>query len=52
MFHQFDCLWATYNDCGDTRDLTDEEKGKNVSVQLLAVSSQLGNTFRAFSWRF
>jgi hypothetical protein len=27
MFHQFDHRWATYNDSGDTRDLTDNEKG-------------------------
>ncbi|MEC4818137.1 MAG: DNA methyltransferase [Scytonema sp. PMC 1069.18] len=27
MFHQFDHRWATYTDSGDTRDLTDEEKG-------------------------
>uniref|UniRef100_UPI00186624F8 endonuclease domain-containing protein n=1 Tax=Nostoc sp. MG11 TaxID=2721166 RepID=UPI00186624F8 len=27
MFHQFDHYWATYTDDGNTRDLTDEEKG-------------------------
>jgi hypothetical protein len=27
MFHQFDHRWATYTDDGNTRDLTDEEKG-------------------------
>ncbi|MEH2071968.1 MAG: hypothetical protein V7K47_28095 [Nostoc sp.] len=27
MFHQFTHRWATYTDNGDTRDLTDEEKG-------------------------
>ena len=27
MFHQFDHRWATYNDAGETRDLTDNEKG-------------------------
>jgi hypothetical protein len=26
MFHQFDHRWATYNDSGDTRDVTVEEK--------------------------
>jgi hypothetical protein len=27
MFHQFNHRWATYNDAGETRDLTDNEKG-------------------------
>ncbi|MCG6133485.1 MAG: N-6 DNA methylase [Nostoc sp. LLA-1] len=27
MFHQFTHRWATYTDDGETRDLTDEEKG-------------------------
>ncbi|WYL93593.1 MAG: DNA methyltransferase [Gloeotrichia echinulata IR180] len=27
MFHQFDHRWATYTNNGNTRDLTDEEKG-------------------------
>lgn len=27
MFHQFDHRWATYTESGDTRDLTDLEKG-------------------------
>jgi hypothetical protein len=27
MFHQFDYRWATYTESGDTRDLTDLEKG-------------------------
>ncbi|MBD6620896.1 N-6 DNA methylase [Komarekiella sp. 'clone 1'] len=34
MFHQFTHRWATYTDSGDTRDLTDEEKGNaSFSVQ-------------------
>ncbi|NJO62230.1 MAG: N-6 DNA methylase [Richelia sp. RM2_1_2] len=34
MFHQFNHRWATYNDSGDTRDLTDFEKDdKSFSVQ-------------------
>jgi hypothetical protein len=34
MFHQFDHRWATYTDRGDTRDLTDQEKGDaSFSVQ-------------------
>jgi hypothetical protein len=27
MFHQFNHRWATYNDAGETRDLTNNEKG-------------------------
>jgi hypothetical protein len=34
MFHQFDYRWATYNHSGETRDLTDGEKGDaSFSVQ-------------------
>jgi len=34
MFHQFDHRWATYNDDGETRDLSHKEKGDaSFSVQ-------------------
>lgn len=41
MFHQFDHRWATYTESGDTRDLTDLEKGRSIfhcSASLLGES--------------